>query len=170
MSGKARWVAEVLPPRGGMKTGSTAAKKEIQITGIFVFGALTLIMSLLKLAVFSDWSWWRVSLPILVFVGFNIAYIVTGFGYLSFAEAGERPIQNESNPLEQHHGPLYWSSMLLFVAFADNLVRYLEGTEDSYWFWGLSGRLEAVFIFGSLSMVGLFLYWSAITRTLFEPE
>ena len=32
--------------------------------------------------------------------------------------------------------------MLFFAAFADNLVRYLEGTEDSFWFWGLSGRLE----------------------------
>ena len=31
-------------------------------------------------------------------------------------------------------------------------------------------RLEAVFIFGSLSIVGLCLYWSAITRSLVEPE
>ena len=127
-------------------------------------------MALVKLAVFSDWSWWRVSLPILTFVGFNIAYMVSGFGYLSFAEARERPCRDEGIPLEQHHNPLYWISMLLFVAFADNTVRYLEGTEDSYWFWGLSGRLEAVFIFGSLSMVGLFLYWSAITPTLTESE
>ena len=122
-----------------MKTGATAGEKEIQTTGFFVFGALTLIVALLKLAVFSDWSWWRVSLPILIFVGFNIAYIVTGFGYLSFAEARERPSRDEVNPLGQHHGPLYWSSMLFFAAFADNLVRYLEGTEDSFWFWGLSG-------------------------------
>ena len=75
-----------------MKTGATAGEKEIQTTGFFVFGALTLIVALLKLAVFSDWSWWRVSLPILIFVGFNIAYIVTGFGYLSFAEARERSL------------------------------------------------------------------------------
>ena len=81
-----------------MKTGATAGEKEIQTTGFFVFGALTLIVALLKLAVFSDWSWWRVSLPILIFVGFNIAYIVTGFGYLSFAEARERPSQGRSQP------------------------------------------------------------------------
>ena len=66
LSGKARWAAEILPPRGGMKTGATAGEKEIQTTGFFVFGALTLIVALLKLAVFSDWSWWRVSLPILI--------------------------------------------------------------------------------------------------------
>ena len=47
-----------------MKTGATAGEKEIQTTGFFVFGALTLIVALLKLAVFSDWSWWRVSLPV----------------------------------------------------------------------------------------------------------
>ena len=102
-----------------MKTGATAGEKEIQTTGFFVFGALTLIVALLKLAVFTDWSWWRVSLPILIFVGFNIAYIVTGFGYLSFAEARERPSRDEVNPLGQHHGPLYWSSMLFFAAFAE---------------------------------------------------
>ncbi len=127
-------------------------------------------MALLKLAAFSDWSWWRVSLPILIFVGFNIAYIVSGFGYLSFAEARKTSSWDEGNALEQHHSPLYWISMLFFVAFADNVVRYLDGTEDSYWFWGLSGRLEAVFVFASLSMVGLFLYWSAIARTLIESE
>ena len=155
-----------------MKTGATAGEKEIQTTGFFVFGALTLIVALLKLAVFTDWSWWRVSLPILIFVGFNIAYIVTGFGYLSFAEARERPSRDESTHSVSitARSTGIRSSMLFFAAFADNLVRYLEGTEDSFWFWGLSGRLEAVFIFGSLSIVGLFLYWSAITRSLVEPE
>ena len=61
-----------------MRTEGTAVEKEIQTTGFFVFGALTLIVALLKLAAFSDWSWWRVSLPILIFVGFNIAYICFG--------------------------------------------------------------------------------------------
>jgi hypothetical protein len=88
-----------------MKTGATAGEKEIQTTGFFVFGALTLIVALLKLAVFSDWSWWRVSLPILIFVGFNIAYIVTGFGYLSFAEARERPSQGRSQPTRSASRP-----------------------------------------------------------------
>lgn len=153
-----------------MRTDATSGEDKIQTTGFFVFGTLTLILALLKLAGFSDWSWWRVSLPISIFVGFNIAYIVTGFGYLSYAEARERSSQDQGNPLEQHHSLLYWSSMLFFVAFADNLVRYFEGTEDSYWFWALSGRLGAVCIFGSFSLLGLLLYWSAITRTLIESE
>ncbi len=40
------------------------------------FGALTLVMAVLKLTVITDWSWWRVSLPIAIFVGFNMVYIL----------------------------------------------------------------------------------------------
>jgi hypothetical protein len=134
-----------------MKPGTASGEKEIQTAGLLVFGALALIMAILKLAVFSDWSWWRVSLPISIFVGFNIAYMVAGFTHLSIVEFREGPSQNEGPIPEQHHGSsFYWISILLFVLFADNLVRYLEGTEESYWFWILSGRLGAVLIFGSL--------------------
>jgi hypothetical protein len=155
-----------------MKAGTASGEKEVQTAGFFVSGVLTLIMTILKLTNFSDWSWWRVSLPISIFVGFNIAYIVVGFIHLTivdFRRGG--PSQNEGPITEQHHGcTFYWISILLFVLFADNLVRYLEGTEQSYWFWILSGRLGAVLIFGSLSMIGLFLYWSGVTRTLNESE
>ena len=84
-----------------MRTEGTAGEKEIQTTGFFVFGALTLIVALLKLAVFSDWSWWRVSLPILIFVGFNITYVVAGFGYLSFGCRSY--IYNGVNNLQAHY-------------------------------------------------------------------
>ena len=30
-----------------------------------------------------DWLWWRVALPLLIFVVFNVLYITTGFLYLS---------------------------------------------------------------------------------------
>jgi hypothetical protein len=52
--------------------------------------------------------------------------------------------------------------MLFFVVFADNAVRWNEGTEEAYWFWLLSGTGEAVTIFGALSMLNLFVYWSRI--------
>jgi hypothetical protein len=50
-------------------------EKAIGTNGFFLFGALTLIMAILKLTVITDWSWWRVSLPIVIFVGFNMLYI-----------------------------------------------------------------------------------------------
>jgi hypothetical protein len=155
-----------------MKASTASGEKEIQTAGFFVFGALTLIMAILKLAIFSDWSWWRVSLPISIFVGFNIAYIVVGFIHLTIVDIRRGgPPQNEGTIPKQHHGRSFkWISLLLFVLFVDNLVRYLGGTEESYWFWMLSGRLDAVLIFGSLSIICLFLYWSGITRTLDELE
>ena len=113
-----------------MKTGATAGEKEIQTTGFFVFGALTLIVALLKLAVFTDWSWWRVSLPILIFVGFNIAYIVTGFGYLSFAEARERPSRDEVNPLGFDRLRVLGESLPIFCSVRRHLaVRHASGIE-----------------------------------------
>ena len=154
-----------------MKTEATAGEKEIQTTGFFVFGALTLMVSLLKLAVFSDWSWWRVSLPISIFVGFNIANMVAAFIHLTVVHLRQGPSQYEGPVPEQHHGSsFHWISMFFFALFADNLVRYMEGAEGSNWFWILSGRLGAVLISGSLSMTALFLYWSGITRTLNELE
>jgi fucose 4-O-acetylase-like acetyltransferase len=66
-------------------------EKAIGTNGFFLFGALTLIMAILKLTVITDWSWWRVSLPIAIFVGFNMAYILVGFIYLSLVNIRERP-------------------------------------------------------------------------------
>ncbi len=75
----------------------------------------------------------------------------------------ERPPEDETAFLEDHHRiPHDWISLLLFALFADNLVRWWEGAEGSYWFWLLSGQIEAVLIFAALSVADLFLYWSRI--------
>ncbi len=145
--------------------------KEIRTTGFYVFAALTVIMAILKLTVITEWSWWRVSLPIAIFAGFNMAYILVGFIYLSLMTIRDRPPEDESALLEDHHRiPHYWISLLFFALFADNLVRWWEGTEGSHWFWPLSGQIEAVLIFASLSVAALFLYWSRIGHTLNESE
>jgi hypothetical protein len=56
--------------------------------------------------------------------------------------------------------------MLFFSAFSDNAVRWIEGSETSYWFWLLSGRKEALAVFGTLSVFALFSYWSRLGRAL----
>jgi hypothetical protein len=128
-------------------------------------------MAILKLTVITDWSWWRVALPIVIFVGFNLVYILVGFIYLSLVNIGDRSPENITAPLEDHHGiPHTWISLLIFALFADNLVRWWEGSEDSYWFWLLSGQIEAVLMFAGLSVADQFLYWSRMGRTLEEPE
>jgi hypothetical protein len=56
--------------------------------------------------------------------------------------------------------------MLFFVVFGDNMVRWIEGGETSYWFWLLSGKAEALVVFGALSVLALFSYWSRLGRAL----
>ncbi len=58
-----------------MRSFTAVGEKAIGTNGFLLCGALTLIMAILKLTVITDWSWWRVSLPIAIFVGFNMVYI-----------------------------------------------------------------------------------------------
>ena len=149
-----------------MKSDAPDSEKEFETSGFFIFGGLSLFMAILKLAVFSGWSWWRVLLPLAIFGGFNIAYLLTGFIYLSFAEVRERSSEENAFLLERHHRmPSYWVSLLFFALFADNLLRFWEG---EYWSWTFSGQLEAVAIFGILAVINLFLFWSRFIRTLDE--
>ena len=110
----------------------------------------------------------RVLLPLTIFGGFNIAYLLTGFIYLSFAEVRERSSEDNASLLEHHDRiPSYWVSLLFFALFSDNLLRFWEG---AYWSWTFSGQLEAVAIFGILAVINLFLFWSRIIRTLHESD
>jgi hypothetical protein len=56
--------------------------------------------------------------------------------------------------------------MLFFVVFGDNMVRWIEGDETSYWFWLLSGKAEALAVFGALSVLALFSYRPRLGRAL----
>ncbi len=134
-----------------MRSFTATGEKAIGTTGFLLFGALTLIMAILKLTVITDWSWWRVSLPTAIIVGFNMVYILVGFIYLSLVNIGERPPEDKTALVEGHHRiPHDWISLLFFALFADNLVRWWEGAEGAYWIWLLSGQIEAVRIFAGL--------------------
>ncbi len=86
-----------------MRSCTATGEKAIGTTGFLLFTAITLIVAILKLNVITDWSWWRVSLPIVIFVGFNMAYILVGFSYLSLVNIRERPPEDETAFLEDHH-------------------------------------------------------------------
>ncbi len=47
---------QVLPPGGGVRSDAPDGEKEFETAGFFIFGGLSLVMAILKLAVFSDWS------------------------------------------------------------------------------------------------------------------
>jgi hypothetical protein len=142
-------------------------KPDIQTGGFYLFGVLTALMAVLKLSVFPVWSWWRVSLPVAIFLAFNAAHIVVGLIYLSVVTVKERPEEEQDALLENHGGlPYDWISLLCLALFADNIVRWWEHTEESRWMWFSSGEVEVLILFGGLSVVNLFLYWSRIGRTL----
>ncbi len=139
----------------------------ISLTGLYVCGAIALVMLVLKLSVIDTWSWWRVMLPLGIIVGFNVTNMVVAFIYLSFAHIPERPDGDEAEVLEPHTlDAHYVAAMIFFVVFGDNLVRWIEGSETSHWFWLFSGKIEALAVFGTLSVVALFSYWSRLGRVL----
>ena len=100
-------------------------------------------MAILKLTVITDWSWWRVSLPNAIFVGFNMVYILVGFFYLSLVNIRERPPEDETALVEGHHRiPHTWISLLFFALFADYLVRWWRAPKAPIGFGCCLGRLK----------------------------
>jgi len=47
---------------------NSGAGNQIQTTGFYLAGFLSLVLAVLKLRAIVDWSWWRVMLPLWVFL------------------------------------------------------------------------------------------------------
>ena len=58
---------------------SSRAGNQIQTTGFYLSGFLSLALAVLKLMAIVDWSWGRVMLPLWVFLGHNATYLLVGF-------------------------------------------------------------------------------------------
>src|SRR5262245_41019558 len=99
--------------------------------GFYLAGFVCLALTLLKLTVEGQWSWWRVLLPLRVMPGHNALYIVVGFVWLSYADDGEAG----ETSIREHAGSYahQLTALLCFVVFADNLLGRIEGTEVSTW-------------------------------------
>jgi hypothetical protein len=112
---------------------SSKQEHPIQAMGFWMFGFLSVVLAVLKLTVAGYWSWWRVMLPFLTFLGHNAGYKL--------------------------------AALLFFFLFLDNLLRRVEG-QGWKGFWPCSGRFEVVVLFGMLSVVAQFVYWSRIVSGL----
>jgi len=142
-------------------------ESDINLNGLYICAVISFVMLVLKLSVIDTWSWWRVILPLGLFIGFHVTHILVAFIYLSFAQIPERPAGDEADVLEPHTiNAHYVAAMLFFVVFGDNVVRWIEGSETSYWFYFFSGKAAALAVFGSLSVLALFLYWMRLGRAL----
>ena len=107
-------------------------------------------------------------LPLWVFLGHNGAYILVGFICLFFARYGEDEQEEEQQPIDETTllRGYNFASMLFVLILVDNLLRWIERRGDSNWFWLFSGKLEVLVLFGVLSLVGHFLYWSGIVAVV----
>jgi glucan phosphoethanolaminetransferase (alkaline phosphatase superfamily) len=129
------------------------------------FGLLCLIFAVVKLTIEVHWSWWRVLLPLWVFLGHNALYVLVGFICLFFVRYGKE--EDVSAIVETNFLTGYQlAAMLCFLIFVDNLLRWMERREDSYWFGLFSGKLDTAFVFGLFSLVAQLLYWSKIVTEL----
>ena len=67
---------------------SSEQEYPIQAMGFWMFGFLSVVLAVLKLTVAGYWSWWRVMLPFLAFLGHNAVYPLAGWlAMLLLAEA-----------------------------------------------------------------------------------
>jgi uncharacterized membrane protein len=134
----------------------------VQTAGFWIFGFLSVVLAVLKPTVAGYWSWWRVMLPLLAFLGHNALYILVGlicFRWLK--DDGE-----ESTTADKHSRDGYnIAALLFFFLFLDNLLRREEG-QGWNGFWPCSGRLEVVILHVVLSLLAHFAYWARIVTGL----
>ena len=143
---------------------SSQQEYRIQAMGFWMFGLLSVVLAVLKLTVAGYWSWWRVMLPFLVFLGHNAVYLLAGFlclSWLKHEEEEKEPVTVQRHSREEYN----IVALLFFFLFLDNLLRRMEG-QGWKGFWSCSGRLEVVVLFGMLSLVAQFVYWSRIVSGL----
>jgi hypothetical protein len=136
---------------------------QIQTLGFYWAGFLSLILAVLKLTIEGHWSWWRVLLPVWIVLGHNAVYITVAFVWLYFTDDGTVDEEEVARRDDRLYG-YQLAAMLCFFIFADNLLRRIEGSAATAWFWLSSGRWELLVTFGVLSVVCQLVFWSAVMR------
>jgi hypothetical protein len=132
--------------------------RAVQPAGFYWSGLLCLALAALKLTVEAKWSWWRVLLPFWAVLGHNLLYITVGFAWLFFADAGA----TEAVTIRQGHGAYVYQigALACFAVLTDNVLRRIEGQQETIFLWVRSGKWEVIFSFGVLSVVLQLLFWS----------
>ncbi len=141
---------------------SSQSEHSVQTAGFWIFGLLSVVLAVLKLTVAAYWSWWRVMLPLLAFLGHNALYILAGLPCFRWLKHEAE----ESTTAEKHSRDGYNIAALLFVfLFLDNLLR---GVEGQGWggFWLCSGSFAVLILYAVLSLLAQFAYWSRIVSGL----
>jgi hypothetical protein len=135
--------------------------QSVQPAGFYWSGFLCMILAVLKLTVEAHWSWWRILLPLWAVLGHNLLYVAIGFAWLYFADAGaaEEPVT-----IRQGHGGYGYqiAALVCLAVFADNMLRRIEGHEETMFLSVSSGRWEFIVVSGMLSVLLQVLFWSEV--------
>jgi hypothetical protein len=136
------------------------SEDSVQTTGFWIAGLLSVVLAVLKLTVAAYWSWWRVMLPLLAFLGHNALYILTALISFSWLK------DDEQESTDRHSRIGYnLAALLSFFLLLDNVLRREEGQSWSG-FWLCSGRLDVVVLYFVLSLLAHFVFWSQIVKAL----
>src|SRR5207253_4952392 len=104
---------------------SSKQEHPIQAMGFWMFGFLSVLLAVLKLTVAGYWSWWRVILPFLAFLGHNAVHVLVGFLCFYWLKHED---EEESTKVQEHSREGYnIAALLFFFLFLDNLLRRVEG-------------------------------------------
>src|SRR5215470_10158352 len=91
---------------------SSKQEHPIQAMGFWLFGFLSVLLAVLKLTVAGYWSWWRVMLPFLAFLGHNAVYLLAGF--LCFCWLKHEEDEEEPTTVQKHSRAGYNIAALFF--------------------------------------------------------
>src|SRR5207302_9477604 len=101
---------------------SSKQEHPIQAMGFWMFGFLSVVLAVLKLTVAGYWSWWRVTLPFLAFLGPQCGVSLAGF--LSFCWLKQEEDEEEPTTVQKHSREGHnIAELLFFLLFLDNLLR-----------------------------------------------
>ena len=128
MSGAAGRSAEILCAASGM---SRESEHPIQTVGFWIFGLISMVLAVLKWTVAPYWSWWRVMLPLLAYLGHNALYILTALICFRWLKHEEEESTTADTDFRMGYNIV---ALSFFFMFLDNLLRREEG----------QGRLLAV--------------------------
>ena len=91
-------------------------------------------------------------LPFWIVLGHNILYVAIGFIWLSLTDDGAA---EEAVTIREGHGGYGYqvAALVCLVVFADNVLRRIEGQQETMLLWVSSCRWETIVVFGTLSVI-----------------
>ena len=129
--------------------------------GLSLYASASVLFALCKMTGINDWSWWRVCLPFGGYVGFNLIYMATGLGYLSWIDFVETNGATEIARIVDDEKRGYLNlGVIQFALFALGVSESASPSEALYGFWRSFGSTGVMIAFGSLAIVNLVLFWS----------